>query len=190
MGMAATTQLYLALDTGMAGRLASLLHDARPACVRLRIANAGDTDVAATCRDLCHARDLPLLVAGPDEAAIAVARAAGADGVHLAGAPKAAPWARRALGENALVGIEPGPARHDAMIAAETGADYVSLSPRWTAEDAVPEEAQWWAAMIETPMVVENARGAGRARLLRGVADFVVADADGAVAVAEALAGA
>jgi len=187
MSKAAITQLYLTLDTGTAGRLESLLGDAAPACVRLRVENAGDTDVARTCRDLCHAQGIALLIAGPDEAAIVVARAIGADGVHLEGAPKAAPWARRELGETALVGIDPGGERHEAMIAAETGADYVSLSPEWTAENAAPDEAQWWAAMIETPMVIENAGNAARARILRGVADFVVTDADGAVAVAAAL---
>jgi len=191
MAKAAQTQLYLTLEPGGAGDLAALLRDARPACVRLRIENASDTDVARTCRELCHAQDVPLLIAGPDEAAIVVARAIGADGVHLEGAPKAAPWARRELGETVIVGIDAGDAdgtaRHEAMVAAETGADYVSLSPDWTSEDAAPEEARWWAAMIETPMVIENAGTAARARVLRGVADFVVAEAGEAVAVAKAL---
>jgi len=180
-------QLYLSLDIAEAARLSSLLDTPHLACVRLHIADDSAVDVAATCRALCHERNIPLLIAGPDDAAVAVARGAEADGVHLTGSPKAAPWARRELGEDIIVGIDPGPSRHETLIAAETGADYVSLSPEWDAEDALPAELTWWAAMIETPMVVENARSAARAGMLANVAEFIATGADEAADVAAVL---
>lgn len=179
-------QLYLALDTADAAQLERLL-TLNPACVRLSVADESAVTVAETCRALCHGQDIPLVIAGPEETAIAVARMAQADGVHLTGAPKAAPWARRELDEDIIVGIDPGPSRHDSLMAAESGADYVSLSPDWGDENGVPEEITWWAAMIETPMVVENAGTPERAALLRDVAEFVLAGPDNADAVAKAL---
>lgn len=187
MSKAVRAQLYLTLKTAESERLKTLLREASPACVRLTIAAMSDEKTAATCRALCHEHDIPLLIAGPDDTAVAMARVVGADGVHLTGAPKAAPWARRELGENSIIGIDPGPLRHDAMIAAEAGADYVSLAPEWEDSDSVPDEITWWASMIETPMVVENAATPERATLLRDVAEFVVATVDEAGAVAKAL---
>ena len=186
MSKSIIAQLYLTLDVSEADGLEALLDAANPACVRLIVADAGAQETAATCRALCHGREIPLLIAGADDIAVAVARMVGADGVHLTNAPKAAPWVRGELGETVIVGIDPGPSRHDAMIAAESGADYVSLAPQWDG-DAVPDEISWWAAMIETPMLVENAAVPERARLLREVADFVVAGAADAVVVAGAL---
>ena len=187
MAEAKQAQLYLALDETDAGQLEAMLRDARPACVRLTIETMAAEKSAITCRELCHAQEIPLLIAGPDDTAVAMARIVGADGVHLSGAPKAAPWARGTLGEDSIIGIDPGPSRHDAMIAAETGADYVSLAPDWHDDDSLPDEIRWWASMIETPMVVENAATPARARTLRMMAEFVVAGADHAVAVAKAI---
>jgi len=186
MPEAVRAQLYLTLDIGRADRLEALLASTRPACVRLSVVDATAQEAAATCRALCHEREIALLIAGPDDIAVAMAGAVGADGVHLTNAPKAVPWVRGELGETVIVGIDPGPSRHDAMIAADSGADYVSLAPDWEGE-AVPAEISWWAAMIETPMVVENADTPGRAKALRGLADFVAAGAGQAEAVATAL---
>ncbi len=186
MPEALRTQLYLTLEIDQADRVEALLDAAKPACVRLVVTEARQQDIAMTCRALCHASGIPLLIAGPDDIAVAMARAIGADGVHLTNAPKAAPWVRGELGETVIVGIDPGPSRHDAMIAAESGADYVSLAPEWE-EGAVPDEISWWSAMIETPMVVENAQTRDRVKALQGLADFVVAEAEQAETIAAAL---
>ena len=180
-------QLYLAIGTGDADGLSTLLASVPVACVRLAVEGEGDVPVAVACRAYCHEREIPLLIAGGDDLAIAVAEQSGADGVHLTGSPKAAPWVRERLGEDVIVGIDAGPSRHDALIAADSGADYVSLTAEWREDGAVPDEIAWWAQMIETPMVVENAGGADRAALLREVAEFVVADVTDAAALAEAL---
>ena len=180
-------QLYLAIETGDADGLPALLAAVPVACVRLSVSGEADAPVAVACRAYCHERDIPLVIAAADEVAISVARESGADGVHLTGSPKATPWVREQLGEDIIVGIDAGPSRHDALIAADSGADYVSLTAEWGEDGAVPDEIAWWAQMIETPMVVENAGDAGQAALLRGLAEFVVTDAGGAAALAGVL---
>ncbi len=176
-------QFYLSMSTADADRLDDLLNAVKPACVRLSVEESVTMALIGRCLDSCHRAEIPLLIASSDEVALAVARDSGADGVHLTGTPKAAPWVRRELDEDVIVGIDPGPLRHDAMIAAETGADYVSLSPDWPDGDSLPEEISWWAAMIETPMVIENATTPDRVRLLRNVAEFVVVNARDAVSM-------
>jgi thiamine-phosphate pyrophosphorylase len=61
---------------------------------------------------------------------VALARALGADGVHLGGAsgPEAIAAARAVLGEVALIGVS-AHAPQEAARAAAAGADYVTLSP-------------------------------------------------------------
>ncbi|AIQ88497.1 MULTISPECIES: thiamine phosphate synthase [Methylobacterium] len=61
---------------------------------------------------------------------VALARALGADGVHLGGGsgPEAIAAARAALGERALIGVS-AHAAHEVAQAASAGADYATLSP-------------------------------------------------------------
>lgn len=68
-----------------------------------------------------------ILTVGGD---VALARALGADGVHLGGGsePEAIAAARVALGPGALIGVS-AHAPHEAARAAAAGADYVTLSP-------------------------------------------------------------
>jgi len=86
--------------------------------VRLRLG----TEIAARTR----AAGAFLTVGGD----VALARALGADGVHLGGGsgPEAIAAAREVLGRGALIGVSAHtPA--EAQIAATAGADYVTLSP-------------------------------------------------------------
>ena len=186
MTEAVRARLYLTLEVRHMEYLEELLRTVEPACVRLLVGE-GDVAAAKECRSLCHALGVPLLTTGPDDVAVSMAREAGADGVHLVGSPKAAPWAKRELGETCIVGIDPGESRHDAMIAAEAGADYVALSPRWDDEDTVPEAIAWWSAIMETPLVAETARTPRRAHLVRDMAEFVAAGPDEAEAISAAL---
>lgn len=64
---------------------------------------------------------------------VALARALGADGVHLRGGsgPEVIAAARATLGAAALIGVS-AHAPHEAAAAARAGADYVTLSPIFT----------------------------------------------------------
>jgi thiamine-phosphate pyrophosphorylase len=112
-----------------------------------------------------------------------LARALGADGVHLAehDDPEAAyRAAREVLGGDRTVGVDAGVSRHAAMILAEAGADYVGfgapshLGDRDKARSRRDEMVAWWAPIFEVPCVafdVETCEEA--ARLAAEGADFV-----------------
>jgi thiamine-phosphate pyrophosphorylase len=82
-----------------------------------------------------------------------LARAAGADGVHLTARSDivdAYETARNLLGPDAIVGADAGSSRHDAMQLGERGADYVAFSmDTEEGEDLVA----WWVELFTIPVV-------------------------------------
>lgn len=106
------------------------------------------------------------------------------DGVHLDKAtPKDIKAARKTLGGDAIIGVSCGTSRHDAMEAAEAGADYVSFGPVYdtatkglTAAAGALDALTWWAEMMEVPCVAvggitpENAKP-----VLRTKCEFICA---------------
>lgn len=144
----------------------------------LRLPGAGDPTelarIADLARELAHARDIPVVI----EDHVAFARAHGLDGVHLTQGARAVRFARKELGNDAIVGAFCGNSRHDGMNAGEAGADYVSFgavapSPDGAAQVADPDLLQWWAETIEVPLVVEGALDAAAIRALWPIADFI-----------------
>jgi thiamine-phosphate pyrophosphorylase len=180
--MGSRAQIYLVTPpiltlAPFADLLAGLLDRVEIACVRLALATASEdelTRAADALRAVCHARDVPLVVAEHYRLAARL----GLDGAHLGDGPRRVRAAREALGANAIVGAHAGVSRHDGMTAAEIGADYVSFGP--VAETALGDGAvapfelfDWWSEMIETPVVAEGALALDRAAEIAGVADFV-----------------
>jgi thiamine-phosphate pyrophosphorylase len=112
-----------------------------------------------------------------------LARALGADGVHL-GTLKdlqvAYRAAREQLGSGTVVGADAGISRHAAMLLAEAGADYVGfgapahLKDREKARARRGELISWWAEIFQVPCVAFDVDSAAEAGALaaRG-ADFV-----------------
>ena len=122
---------------------------------------------------IVQVRDIALLLDG--EADI-VARA-GADGAHLTGIA-ALNAALGALKPERIAGAGGLRSRHDAMLAAEAGADYVMFGEadragRRPAFDLVAERVKWWAELFESPCVgyAENLDEVGA--LAQAGADFV-----------------
>ncbi|MEQ1438386.1 thiamine phosphate synthase [Fontimonas sp. SYSU GA230001] len=88
---------------------------------------------------LCRAHGVPLIVNDDAE----LARATGADGVHLGAADAALDEARRLLGRRALIGATCGNSLQRARAAVAAGADYVAFGrffPSTTKPDAPPAE--------------------------------------------------
>lgn len=108
----------------------------------------------------------------------------GADGVHLGrGGPSYAD-ARRRLGPDAMIGIGCGGSRHDGMVAAEQGADYVSFGaffPSLTRPDAAQVDSDiiaWWAELMEVPCVAVGGITPDNCRpLVAAGADFLAVSA-------------
>ena len=155
------------------------------ACIRLRAAGTGDSfaDRARDVIALAHDRDIAVVI--DDDATLA--KAVGADGVHITGELGQYPSARSLLGENGIIGIDCTGSRDKAMSAGEQGADYVCLS----GED--PETVTWWTQLFEVPCVAALDENADHIRdVISGGVEFVAIDCDagdGLPGAAETVAG-
>lgn len=112
-----------------------------------------------------------------------LARALGADGVHLANGKEpvaSLKGARELLGSSAIVGADAGISRHDAMILAEAGADYVAFGAPAHLKDRDNGRARrnglvaWWGEIFQVPCVAFDVEGPEEAEgLALAGADFV-----------------
>ena len=83
--------------------------------------------------------------------------------------------ARATLGDDHILGIGCNYSRHDAMIAAEQGADYVAFGPYTATSDAEDLSAlTWWQEMMETPCVAITDDAGLSQSLYDAGADFVL----------------
>ena len=182
---------------GLAERLAQALDAADVAAVLLRLPQADErarVNHAKALAPTVQGKGAALLLDGyPDLAA-----RAGADGAHLNGI-EAFMTALAMLKPARIAGGGRLATRHDAMVVAEAGADYVMFGePDATghrpAFDAVAERVAWWAELFEVPCVgfaasldeLEPLAAAGADFIALG--DCIFADRrGGAAAMAEAV---
>ena len=149
------------------------------ACLQLRLKDCEDDKVREAYRliqPICHDYDVALLINDrPDLAA-----EFDADGVHIGQEDGTYTEARRAVGDEATIGVTCHNSRHLGMVAAEKGADYVAFGAffptrtKQTKTAANPEILTWWQELMETPCVaiggitVDNCAG-----LAAAGADFI-----------------
>lgn len=100
----------------------------------------------------------------------------GADGAHLSGIA-AFTAALEQLKPDRIAGAGGLATRHDAMVAAEAGADYVMFGESAAGERpafaAIEERVAWWAEVFEAPCVAYAASEEEVAPLVKAGADFV-----------------
>jgi thiamine-phosphate pyrophosphorylase len=146
------------------------------AAVLVRLADDGERALIERTKHIAavvQRRDVALIV---DNRAEIVARA-GADGAHLTGVAKFAA-ALSLLKPERIAGAGGLRSRHDAMLAGETGADYVMFGePRRDGRRPAFEETQerltWWAKLFEIPCVAYAASKDEFAPLAHTGADFL-----------------
>ncbi|MGB7257202.1 MAG: thiamine phosphate synthase [Pseudolabrys sp.] len=166
----------LADVTAFSNDLATALGAADIAAVLLRLSDADERTLinrAKALAPVAQAKDAALIVGGRVEL---VARA-GADGAHLSGID-AFNSALATLKPERIAGAGGLATRHDAMLAAEAGADYVMFGE--PDEDgsrpsfaAIEERVAWWAEVFQPPCVGFAANADEIAPLAIAGADFV-----------------
>lgn len=167
-------RLYLFAAEDGAAELAAALAAAPVAAVLLRLPQADERSLINHVKPLARVvqdTDAALLLDGHAEI---VARA-GADGAHLTGID-AFTAAKGALQPDWIAGCGGLATRHDAMLAAEAGADYVLFGEPdragWRPSfEAVADRLAWWAEVFESPCV-------GYAATLMEIEPLVAAGAD------------
>lgn len=166
-------------DPDSCARIVKTLH----ATAAVTLVLTPPADEAATAPDRTRAlvkqvQDLGVAVLFLDDAE--KASETEADGVHLTSRPDieaAYGIARGIIGPRAIVGVEAGLSRHDAMTLGEAGADYVafgSASGDETGDDEQVDLIAWWSNLFVVPCVafgVETAEQAAEASIAG--ADFI-----------------
>jgi thiamine-phosphate pyrophosphorylase len=161
---------------GFAPLLAQALAAGDVAAVLLRLAPADERSLinrAKTLAPVVQEKGAALIVDGHADL---VARA-GCDGAHLTGLA-AFTEALDTLKPERIAGCGGLHSRHDAMLAAEAGADYVMFGEpeergQRPAFAAIEERVAWWAEVFEVPCVGYAAALEEIAPLVRAGADFV-----------------
>jgi thiamine-phosphate pyrophosphorylase len=162
-----------------APRLEEVLAAADVAAVLLRLATADERTLVDRIKALgacVQRRDVALILDGN----AALAGRAGADGAHLFGV-EAFAAALAHLKPDRIAGAGSLRSRHDAMLAAETGADYVMFGEpaHFAAEgrrapfDEIVERLTWWADLFEVPCVGYAAGLDEVSALVQTKADFI-----------------
>ncbi|MFN3370491.1 MAG: thiamine phosphate synthase [Sphingomonadaceae bacterium] len=153
------------------------------AAYQLRLKDVADGEVlaaAARLKPICAAQGVAFIV--NDRADLA--KAAGADGVHLGQTDGSVAEARALLGRAAQIGVTCHGSRHLAMEAGEAGADYVAFGAFFdTATKAVEHHAEpailgWWTAISPIPCVAIGGITPANCRpLVAAGADFLAVSA-------------
>jgi len=154
-------QLYLATpqvgdSTELALVLPDLIRDANVAAVLVRFAPADERSIIQRGKALVQAIQQANAAMLIEDHYQLVARM-GADGAHLRDLD-ALREAFPTLKPERIAGVGGLQSRHDAMLAGETGTDYVMFGEQPArgarpAPDAIAERLQWWAEVFEIPCV-------------------------------------
>jgi thiamine-phosphate pyrophosphorylase len=158
----------------LATQLTQVVASSDVACVLLcHEESAADEAQIGSVVDLVQKSGLACLIDGD----AGLAERLGADGVHIEADAATYAECHKRLGESASIGAGCGLNRHDAMLLAELGADYVAFGADANVIDAIDQYTDlisWWSEIFVVPCVawdIDNAENAARLAALG--ADFV-----------------
>jgi thiamine-phosphate pyrophosphorylase len=173
----APCRLYLKLPAGPSAALetsvAKALDEADVACILLCSDGAPiDSAWDARLREITREREVAFLIENDAERAERI----GADGVHVAADVSLYRRAREHLDQRTIIGAGCIASRHEAMVMAELGADYIAFGPMQGdgEPDRRAEFIGWWAEIFVVPSVAWDVETAEEAETLASLgADFV-----------------
>ena len=180
-------QLYLitppAFDLStFSDQMQRVLDVAPVACMRLALATKDETQIGKSgdmLREICHARDIPLVI----ETHLIMVERLGLDGVHLTDGARSVRYARKELGDDAIIGAYCAASRHDGLTAGESSAEYVSFGP--VGQSALGDGSiaptdlfEWWSNVVEVPVVAEGALTVEGIKTLSPFTDFFAIGAE------------
>ncbi len=174
-------QLYLitppTFDLSTFPALLNQVLDVAPvACVRLALATKDENQIIKAgdaIREICHARDIAIVI----ENHLIMVDRLGLDGVHLTDGARTVRYARKELGDDAIIGAYCAASRHDGMNAGEGSAEYVSFGPCGDSAlgdgSVAPTDLfEWWSDVVEVPVVSEGALSVEVIKTLSPITDF------------------
>jgi thiamine-phosphate pyrophosphorylase len=176
-------QLYLVspalLQADFDDRLKAALGAGPVAAFQLRLKDVADDEILRAAERLipiCAAHETAFILNDRMD----LAKACGADGVHLGQGDGDPREARALLGPAAQIGVTCHDSRHLAMEAGEAGADYVAFgaffptSTKETRHRPDPSILGWWSRLFEIPCVAIGGITPDNARpLIDAGADFL-----------------
>ena len=128
------------------------------AALQIRLKNVHDADIRAAYNALAPiAQNAGVAVLINDR--VDLAQELGADGVHLGQDDMSLREARKILGPQAMIGATAHNSRHLAMLAGESGADYVAFGAFFESATKTPKTQattdllSWWSELFEIPCV-------------------------------------
>lgn len=143
---------------GFARLFESVLKAGDVAALQIRLKDAPDEHIRncyAALAPIADAHNVAVLI----NDRVDLAKAFGADGVHLGQDDMPLRDARAILGKAAMIGITAHDSRHLAMLAGEGGADYVAFGAFFKSATKTPkttattELVNWWSEIFEIPCV-------------------------------------
>jgi thiamine-phosphate pyrophosphorylase len=164
-------------DPASFGRaLAAALDAGDVATVLLRLADSDERTLVNRAKAIAaavHRRDIALLLDNRPE----IVGRADADGAHIAGI-EAFAAALSSLKPDRIAGAGGLRSRHDAMLAGETGADYVMFGDpdrrgHRPPFETIEERIIWWADIVEIPCIGYAAQADEVRPLAHAGADFI-----------------
>ncbi|MBT4776929.1 MAG: thiamine phosphate synthase [Rhodobacteraceae bacterium] len=158
-------------------KLQKVIEKNKISCVRLRLSSTKETEIIDTTllvKKLLDKWNIPLLI----ENHYKIVTQLGLHGVHLTNGGQSILKVRQELGTNYIIGAFCGNSKHKALIAAENGADYVSIGPLsetkfGNEEKASIETFEWWSEVIEIPIVAEGNLDQRTIKALLKYSDFI-----------------
>ena len=158
-------------------KLQKVIKKNKISCVRLRLSSTKDKEIIETTllvKKLLDQWKIPLLI----ENHYKIVTQLELNGVHLTDGGHSITKVRQELGSNHIIGTFCGNSKHQALIAAENGADYVSIGPLAESKFSNDEKApidifKWWSEVIEIPIVAEGSIDQITMKALLKYSDFI-----------------